>query len=134
MLTIQQKQEAYARVDEIIHNTRPSNDSQCFLETLRKVTQCMSSYSWDLSEIADVLTPYRDLAEISGGEVYGAFINDGQQVEYKNAKYMQFSCTCLGALCAPVVEDIIKVFALDRNTVKVELLEGGDCQATYALK
>lgn len=84
--------------------------------------------------MADVLTPYRELAEISGGEVYGAFLNGGIQTEFKDAQTMQFSCTCLGALCAHVVENIIKVFALDRDAVKIELLEGGDCQATYALK
>lgn len=138
MLTKQEKEDAYNRVYAIISNLHlcnsPSTNDQSCLQALKKVTECMSSYPWELSDISDVLTPYRNLAEIAGGNVYGSFMNGDKQTEFKDARTMHFSCTCLGHLCSAIVEDIIKVFSLDRKSVQVEVDEQGDCRAVYVLK
>ena len=138
MLTKQEKEDAYNRVNAIISNLHlcnsPSTNDQSCLQALKKVTECMTSYSWELSDISDVLTPYRNLAEIAGGNVYGTFMTGDKQSEFKDAQIMQFACTGLGKLCSAIIEDIIKGFSLDRKSVQVEVDEQGDCRAVYVIK
>lgn len=138
MPTKQEKEDVYKRVYAIIRDLHlcdsPSTNDQTCLQALKKVTECMSSYSWELSDISDVLTPYSDLAEIAGGNVYGTFTNGNEQTEFVDAQTMQFSCTGLGQLCSIIIEDIIKIFSLDRKSVQVEVDEQGDCYAIYMLK
>ena len=138
MLTKQEKEDVYKHVYAIIRDMHlcdsPSTNDQSCLQALKKVTECMSSYSWELSDISDVLTPYRDIAEIAGGNVCGTFTNGNKQTEFEDAQTMLFSCTGLGQLCSTIIEDIIKVFSLDRKSVQVEVDEQGDCYAKYMLK